>query len=84
LRGPREKSVQFPCPIKDLPHLLVLRGVEQDSTEMAEEIGAGDAEFLLREIPRQLREGGREHQRQDAACDSLAFSRRRWMRRAMK
>ena len=38
---------------------------EQDSTEMPEEIGAGDAEFLLGEIPRQLRERGREHQRQD-------------------
>ena len=34
---------------------------------MPEEIGAGDAEFLLRKIPRQLREGGREHQWQDRA-----------------
>jgi hypothetical protein len=42
-----------------------LRDPEQDSTEMAEEIGAGDPEFLLGEIPRQLRERGREHQRQD-------------------
>jgi hypothetical protein len=32
--------------------LLVLHGHQQDSTEMPEEIGAGDAEFLLREIPR--------------------------------
>jgi hypothetical protein len=34
---------------------------------MAEEIGAGHAEFFLGEIPRQLREGGREHQRRNAA-----------------
>jgi hypothetical protein len=34
---------------------------------MPEEIGAGDTKFLLREIPRQLREGWREHQRRDAA-----------------
>jgi hypothetical protein len=34
--------------------LLVLRGPQQDSTEMPEEIGARDAEFLLGEIPRQL------------------------------
>jgi len=33
---------------------------------MPEEIGAGDAEFLLREIPRQLREWRWEHQRRDA------------------
>ena len=47
--------------------LLVLHGHQQDSTEMPKEIGASDAEFLLGEIPRQLREGGREHQRRDAA-----------------
>jgi hypothetical protein len=34
---------------------------------MPEEIGACDAEFLLCEIPRQLRERRREHQRRDAA-----------------
>jgi hypothetical protein len=38
-----------------------LRGDEQHSTEMAEKIGAGDTEFLLSEIPRELRERGREH-----------------------
>jgi hypothetical protein len=50
-----------------LGRLLVLHGHQQDSTEMPEEIGASDAEFLLREIPRQLREWRREHQRRDAA-----------------
>lgn len=65
LRSSRGKSARFPCRINDLPRFLVLRGAEQNSTEMAEEIGPGDAEFLLREIPRQLRERGREHQWQD-------------------
>jgi len=64
LRGSRGKSVRFSCGIKHLGRLLVLRGHQQDSTEVAEEIGAGDAEFFLGEIPRQLRERGREHQRQ--------------------
>jgi hypothetical protein len=64
LRGSRGKSARFRCPIKDLPRLLVLHGDEQDSTEMAEEIGARDPEFFLGEIPRQLRKGWREHQRQ--------------------
>ena len=67
LRGSRGKSDRFPCRINHLGRLLVLHGHQQDSTEMPEEIGAGDAEFLLREIPRQLREWRREHQRQDAA-----------------
>jgi hypothetical protein len=56
-----------------LGHLLVLRGPEQDSTEMAEEIGAGDAEFLLGEIPRQLGERWREYQRRDAALGVASF-----------
>jgi hypothetical protein len=54
LRGSRGKSDRFSRRFKDLPRLLVLRGDEQHSTEMAEEIGADDAEFLLGEIPRQL------------------------------
>jgi hypothetical protein len=36
---------------------------------MPEEIGARHTEFLLREIPRQLRKGRREHQRRNAALD---------------
>ena len=67
LRGSRRKLARFPSRINHLPPLLVLRGPEQDSTEMAEEIGAGDAECFLGEIPRQLRQGWREHQRQDGA-----------------
>ena len=67
LRGSRRKSARFPCRINDLPRLLVLRGPEQDSTEMAEEIGADDAEFLLGEIPRQLGKRWRKHQWQDRA-----------------
>jgi hypothetical protein len=67
LRRSRGKSAHFPCRINDLPRLLVLCGGQQDSTEMTEEIGAGDPEFFLGEIPRQLRERGREHQRQDCA-----------------
>ena len=73
LRGSWGKSARFPCRIKDLPHLLVLRGAEQDSTEMAEKIGPGDAEFLLGEIPRQLRERGREYQRQDRGLCLVGF-----------
>lgn len=73
LRGSRGKSARFPCPINDLPRLLVLRGDEQDSTEMAEEIGTRDAEFLLGEIPRQLRERGREYQRQDRGPGLVGF-----------
>jgi len=65
LRGSRGKSARFPCRINDLPRLLVLRSHEQDSTQVAEEISADHAEGLLSEIPRQLRERGREHQRQD-------------------
>jgi len=65
LRASRGKSAGFSRRVNDLRRLLVLRGPEQDSTEMAEEIGAGDPEFLLGEIPRQLRERGRELQRQD-------------------
>jgi hypothetical protein len=54
LRGSRGKSARFSYWLKDLPRLLVLRGPEQHSTEMAKKIGAGDTEFLLGEIPRQL------------------------------
>jgi hypothetical protein len=54
LRGSRGKSDRFSCGINHLDRLLVLRSHQQDSTEMPEEIGARDAEFLLREIPRQL------------------------------
>jgi len=40
---------------------------------MAEEIGAGDAEFLLGEIPRQLGERWREHQWQDRALSLVGL-----------
>jgi hypothetical protein len=50
-----------------------LHRAEQDSTEMTEEIGTGDAEFLLGEIPRQLGEGGREHQWQHRALRFVSF-----------
>jgi hypothetical protein len=65
LHGSRGKSAGFSRQVNDLRRLLVLRGPEQHSTEMAEEIGAGDPEFLLGEIPRQLGEWWREHQGQD-------------------
>lgn len=67
LRGSRGKSDRFSRGINHLDRLLVLRGSQQDSPEMPKEIRSGHAEFLLGEIPRQLREGRREHQRQDAA-----------------
>ena len=67
LRGLTGKSARFSCGIKYVGRPLVLRGQKQDSTEMPEEIGAGYAKFFLREIPRQLREGCREHQGRDAA-----------------
>jgi hypothetical protein len=73
LRGSRGKSAGFSRRVNDLRGLLVLRGSEQDSTEMAEEIGAGDPEFLLGEIPRQLRERGREDQRQDRALGLVSL-----------
>jgi hypothetical protein len=67
LRGSGGKSDRFSNGINDLGRLLVLRSRQQDSTEMPDEIGAGDAEFLLREIPRQLRQRRREDQWGDAA-----------------
>jgi hypothetical protein len=73
LRGSRGKLDRVPFRINQLGRLLVLHGHQQDSTEMPEEIGAGDAEFLLREIPRQLREWRREHQRRDAALGAVAL-----------
>lgn len=66
LRGSEGKSACFPCRIKHLPRLLVLRGAEQDSTKVAEKIGPRDAERVLCQIPGQLREGRRESQRRDA------------------
>jgi len=56
-----------------LGRLLVLRGHQQDSTEMPEGIGAGHTEFLLGEIQRQLREGRREHQRRNAALGLVSL-----------
>jgi hypothetical protein len=61
LRGSQGKSARFFRRIKELPRLLVLRSDKQDSAEMAEKISPHDAEHVLREIPRQLREGWREH-----------------------
>jgi hypothetical protein len=40
---------------------------QQDSTKMAEEIGAGEAERFQGDVPRQLRQRGREHQGQHRA-----------------
>jgi hypothetical protein len=48
LRGSGGKSARFSCPLNTLPRLPVLRGAEEDSAEMAEKIGAHDAEFVLR------------------------------------
>ena len=73
LRGSPGKSVCFSSRINHLPRLLVLRGPEQNSTEMAEKIGPHHAERVLGEIPRQLREGRREHQRQDDGLGLLGL-----------
>jgi len=73
LRGSRGKSAGFSRRINHLDRLLVLRGHQQDSTEMAEEIGAGDAECFLGEIPRQLRQRRREHQWEDRALGLLGL-----------
>lgn len=54
LRGSWGKSARFSCHLNHLPRLLVLRGAEEDSAEMAEKIGAHDAEFVLRQIPGEL------------------------------
>jgi hypothetical protein len=48
-----------------LARLLVLRGAQEDSAEMAQKIGAHDTEFVLRQIPRELRERRRQDQRGD-------------------
>jgi hypothetical protein len=73
LRGSRGKSDRFSCGINDLPGLLVLHGTEEDSTVMAEEIGPHYAEFLLREIPRELRERRREDQGGNAALSLVGL-----------
>ena len=73
LCGSRGKSAAFSCGIKHLARLLVLCGPKQDATEMAEEIGAGDAEGFLSDVPRQLRERGREHQGQHRALGLLSL-----------
>jgi len=73
LRGSRGKSDRFSCGINDLPRSLVLRSHQQHSTKVAEEIGAGHAELLLGEIPWQLRERWREHQRRDAPLGLTAL-----------
>jgi hypothetical protein len=65
LRGLRGKSARFSWQLKDLPRLLVLRGGEQNSAEMTQKIGAHDAEFVLRQIPGELGEWRRQHQRRD-------------------
>jgi hypothetical protein len=51
-----------------LARLLVLRGAQEDSAEMAEKVGAYDPELVLRQIPRELRERRREDQRRDRDC----------------
>ena len=61
MRASRGKSVQFSRWIKHLRGPPVLRGLEQDSTEVAEKIGPLDAEGVLSEIPRQARQRGWEH-----------------------
>ena len=54
LRVLRRKSARFPNGLNHLPRPLVLRGPEQDSTEVAEKIGPHDAEGVLGDIPRQV------------------------------
>ena len=73
LRSSRGKSAAFSYGINHLTRLLVLRSHQQDSTKMAEEIGAGEAEGSLGDVPRQLRQRGREHQRQDRALSLLSL-----------
>lgn len=65
LRGVRGKSARFPNGLNHLARLLVLHRPEQDSTEVTEEISPRDAERILGEIPRQVRERRWEHQRRD-------------------
>jgi hypothetical protein len=69
----RGKSAAFSCGIKQLARLLVLSGDEQDSTEMTEEIRAGHPKGCLGDIPGQLRQRGREHQRQHHALGLLSL-----------
>ena len=65
LHSSRGKSAAFSYGLTHLASLLVLRGTEQDSTEVTEKIGPHKTERVLRDIPRQLRQGRREDQRQD-------------------
>ena len=73
LRSSRRKSARFSCRINHLDRPLVLRGPEQDSTEMAEKIGPHDAERVLREIPRQLGQGRWQRQGQDDGLGLLSL-----------
>jgi len=73
LRSSRGKSAAFSYEINHLTRLLVLHSHQQDSTKMAEEIGAGEAEGFLGDVPRQLRQRGREHQGQDRALGLLSL-----------
>jgi hypothetical protein len=60
----RRKSAGFSRQVSDLRRLLVLRGPSK-TRPRCQEIGAGDREFFLGEIPQRLRERARELQRQD-------------------
>ena len=65
LRGSRGKSTRFSWQLNDLPCLLVLRSVQEDSAEMARKIGPHDTEFVLREIPGEVRKRRRQNQWRD-------------------
>jgi hypothetical protein len=70
--------------VNDFPGLLVLRGAQEYSAEMAEKIGAHDAEFVLRQIPRELRGRGRSINGGTYARAFSVSSRRSCNRCAMK
>ena len=57
------KSARIPNVDKDLPSSLVLRGDQQDSAHVAQEIRARDPEGLLRDIPGKRRKRRRERER---------------------
>ena len=63
MRGLRGKSDAIPWWLNDFHLDLVLRGDQEDSAHLAQEIGPGHPKFVLREIPRERRERRGQHQR---------------------
>jgi hypothetical protein len=62
LRSVRGKSGDIPGGLNDAQHALALRGDQEDSAHLAQEIGTGHAKLVLRQIPRERRQRPGQHQ----------------------